>query len=202
LQAVNNRGTPHILASILSQWHCCQQQHSSRHADKPQQPQQPPQQQQAPVLPQQHMQQVPSQGATAGSLLLAAGKATVAANQEAAGEQHTAADTSISPLLHKQHGSSQGRVLQQGQQQCSRTAVLLQIPLTGFLHCSTFGELFDWLLRHQGMLCCALYRHAAENGSNVWYTYTNPHKDTLLRASDRAFVLAAVQPGSPLQAVG
>jgi hypothetical protein len=54
------------------------------------------------------------------------------------------------------------------------SAVLLQVPVHA--HCSSFGELFDWLLQHQGMLCCGLYRQAIHHGMPLWYVYTNPHK--------------------------
>jgi hypothetical protein len=78
-------------------------------------------------------------------------------------------------------------------------AVLQQVPVqhTGCSTSSTFGELFDWLLQHRGMLCCGLYRQATHYGVPLWYVYTNPAKDVELRCTDRAFVLGPAQYARP-----
>lgn len=130
VQAINNRGTPHILGSILSTWH--RQAHSNSAASK-----QP------------------------GSQLMA-----------------TLGSGSAGPDTHMQQPGSQQKalaLLQAEQPQAHGAAVLQQVPVQ-HAHCSTFGELFDWLLQHENMLCCGLYRQVMHYGIPLWYVYTNPHK--------------------------
>ena len=56
------------------------------------------------------------------------------------------------------------------------SAVLLQVPADLSRGCRTYGELFQQLLFHQGMLGLGLYRQAEHCGATLPYVHTNPAK--------------------------
>lgn len=157
VQAINNRGTPHILANMLSTWH--------RQAHRP-----------APQDAHMHANTLAPDRQPARQLVGTAGSGS-------AGQGVTAGHPA-------QHGSC---ALLRPDQLCGFGAAVLQQVPAQHTGCSTFGELFDWLLQHRGMLCCGLYRQATHYRMPLWYVYTNPHKDVELRCTDRAFVLGPAQ---------
>jgi hypothetical protein len=158
MQAINNRGTPHILSSLLSSWH------KQDHRQAPKQ-----------LSGRQLLQPIEQQDqATLDAAALVIGVQQAACNTTA--EQGTCTEA-CSLSLQCQGGQSQhmSQFLRQEQRCAPASGVMLQVPVQR-MHCSTFGELFRVLLQQHGMLCCGLYRQASLYGNPLWYVYTNPQK--------------------------
>lgn len=162
VQAISSPGVPHILSSLVSRWHL---QSQNRLAGQ--------------------VQHLPWNLSRAAVLK--------GQQSEQLRDDRNAVEPAVQP---GEHNSKQGSgdlkdsLPQQQQQPCAGfyallpsqqqqlqrgSALLWQVPVDLTLT-STFGDLFQWLLEREGMLCCGLYRQAAIHGAPVPYVYTNPHK--------------------------
>jgi hypothetical protein len=149
LQTLYNHSSPRIVSQLLSQWHA---QPADQHNHSP---------------------------------ALTAEAADVLAEASGTGSfnrQHpdnTAVQPRAAAAHHQATASSAASREQQGPAsvlQHASGAVLLQVAVADCGSCTTFGQLFDWLLYQRGMVACGLYRQTKHQGRRLQYVYTNPDK--------------------------
>lgn len=73
---------------------------------------------------------------------------------------------------------------------------LFQIALPPNFEGKTYLEMFRWLT-YRNVLPLGLYRAAQDD--EPAYVFTNPPRDTVLRAKDRVFVLASAEPSEEIK---